>query len=350
MTLSPFRIFWIVVAALAAAESLWALFSDDPLAPLILDKISNLDIPDVQIPWLASAIASLGVLAWLILGARRLARQKTKSGNLEASGSESSPRRAITSQYEHPTGGRLPPDAGTLTFPPREKNTDTPVLEILRAKEEAMDGVGGRGWGLVIRNSSRDTARGCSARLETFDFETPISGLSLSFMPTDRPLHWAGQEKESYEIPGEQKAHLNVVYFERRHTDVVFSNDEIVTIAYLGTEQFRKQHNLAGDYPVLILLNITCEKSVPQYAVCRIAPDLVKSRIKAGLVKEAPFSLLWAGMEKRELSDFQSGEIVQRPADEKMPDWLALSCLFRLWTGNIDQLVPKVILRWQISE
>ena len=137
--------------------------------------------------------------------------------------------------------------------------------------------------------------------MEDIEFETPQGGLSLARWPRSRDLQWSGEvENDShYDIAGGQKAMLNLVYREYAETH------QAITLAYRGTRQFRLDHNLAPNDPILLLINITSEGKVPQYAICLLNMKAIASNIHQGLSGQYPVNLLYHGEQRRSLSEFQ---------------------------------------------
>ena len=186
------------------------------------------------------------------------------------------------------------------------ENSLIPKLQILGVKEEVTDNFG-RGWGIVVRNAGTSAASGCSARIEELAFETPKDRQSLGLLATDRPLHWAGQESESYEIPGGQTAHLNVVYSQRVKDTSTSSQEKFVTLAYRGDSEFQPIKSLSGEEPILALINISSDSTLPQYVVCKIVPSLMTDLILQGVTGDSPFSIEWKGDRRKPLQECQIG-------------------------------------------
>lgn len=175
-------------------------------------------------------------------------------------------------------------------------------LSVELVKEEEGGIPGSSGWGLIVRNCGTIKADGCSARIEEFAFQIPSPNFTLNRWPTDRPLHWAGQESGSYEIPGGQSAHLSVISSQHNPDN----QSRIATIAYRGDIEFRKSHALPnGHGPVLLLINLVCNEAIPQYIVCRILPELVVSTVVRGYSDDVALSVLCVTEARPSLSDFQ---------------------------------------------
>ncbi len=185
-----------------------------------------------------------------------------------------------------------------------------PPLDVLRPKEERT-GVGSNvGWGLVMKNPNTTfRAIACSALLEEIAPESSTSSLLLADIPTDRPFHWAtGGKGDSVDIAAGALAHLNVAYRERLEND---DNDDLVTLAYEASPEFRRQQHLPFDEPILVRLSITYDGSVPQYVVCRLNLQAMKNAIVQALIQENTFSLentfsiRYKGPEPKPLSQFR---------------------------------------------
>jgi hypothetical protein len=182
-----------------------------------------------------------------------------------------------------------------------------PVLELIGDKEEVGKYPLDRGWDLVIHNMGVDKALGCSARIEAIDFKFTDVGQMLKRWPTDRQLHWAGQEGETYDIPGGQTAHLNIAYF----GNISFPGQQInrrATLAYRGDETFRATHALPeGSSPMLVLINLVSDGQRPLYILCELDVAVMKDMILAGLSPErAPLKSLYFGPDRPALSDYRS--------------------------------------------
>jgi hypothetical protein len=169
---------------------------------------------------------------------------------------------------------------------------------VIEGPVETNMGQMGRGWGIRVRNRTLDFAEGCHGRLEDIELETPIAQWSMSRWPKDRDLHWSGQVEgaSDYEIAGGQTATLNVVSSDR---------SKVIKLAYRGTEEFRLEHKLSANLPLLILVNISNRGSIPQYAICRVDPEALASFLIQGISGREPFSLLWHGTERPKLIDYQ---------------------------------------------
>ena len=186
------------------------------------------------------------------------------------------------------------------------ENKMQPVLELVNEKEEAGKFPGDRGWGLVIRNRGVDKAVSCSARIEAIEFELTGTGQTLERWPIDRPLQWAGQEGEDYDIPGGQAAHLDIAYigaFGSWGPEV----NRRATLAYRGDEAFRVTHALPESVgPILLLINLVSEGQLPLYILCKLDVQVMKGMITGGLTERQPFKCLYFGSDRPTLSDFQS--------------------------------------------
>lgn len=175
-----------------------------------------------------------------------------------------------------------------------------PRLQIIEAVEANM-GRWGRGWSLLVQNSSPESAEECHGRLEDIVFESPPQGISLSMWPKHRDLHWSGQLENTYDykIPGGQTATLNVVY--RGY----INSKNTVTLAYRGTEDFRYDNRISYTAPVLLLVNITCRGAAPIFAICRIDVASLQNKILESIADRPPFQLLYHGTKRRNIREFQ---------------------------------------------
>lgn len=177
-----------------------------------------------------------------------------------------------------------------------------PCLEILDIAEQNMSWTGAS-WSVEIRNNGIQPARGCHGNLEDIEFETPQGELSLKRWPRGRDLQWSGQVENAsdYIIAGGQHAMLNLVYRDSA------ASDKTITLAYRGTEQFRLDHKLPQNDPILFLINITSEERVPQYAICLLDMKAIASDGYRAFSGRSPVMLLWHGEQRRSLSEFQKG-------------------------------------------
>lgn len=184
-----------------------------------------------------------------------------------------------------------------------------PILQIESVKEEDGPSLSSRGWGLIVRNTSTIKASGCSARIEEITFETANPSVTLSRYPTDRPLHWAAQQSETYEIPGRQTAHLNVVYTERP----TFRQTQVTLLAYIGADTFRQGFPLPDNVgPIWLSVNLVCDGANPQYVVCRVVPSLLNSLLTRGYSDDTPFRILWVSEIRPSLEEFQAIPILDQ--------------------------------------
>lgn len=177
-------------------------------------------------------------------------------------------------------------------------SSSEPCLEI-QGPQEANMGVGGRGWSLSVANNCSEPIEGCTAILEEIMFESPNDDFTLERWPKKRELHWSGQPDGvvGHRILSGQSAALNVVSCD---------NKSEVTLAYRSTERFRSDNNVAFDLPFLVLVNIAWKDSRPKYAICRVDPITLKSNIARGVTGKEPFLLIWQGLDRPKLKDFQS--------------------------------------------
>ena len=83
-------------------------------------------------------------------------------------------------------------------------------------------------------------------------------------MPRARDLGWSGQLENAsdYTIAGGQHAMLNLVNRDSA------APDRTITLAYRSTVQFRIEHKLSQNDPILLLISIISEGRVPLYAIC----------------------------------------------------------------------------------
>lgn len=181
-----------------------------------------------------------------------------------------------------------------------------PVLTFIEVRVEAGRLPDERGWGLVIRNIGTEVALGCSARIEALELEEVRPNQTMQWWPINRPLHWAGQETDSYNIPGGQSAHLNVAYCGH----IEHQTGQSVTLAYRAEESFRNAHTLPpGVGPILIMISVVSTGQSPQYAVCRLNISLMKNLIASGLARERseeePFQLLYFGANRPQIATYQ---------------------------------------------
>lgn len=173
-----------------------------------------------------------------------------------------------------------------------------PYLRVEQGKEEST-GTISRGWGLIVWADAESDALGIHAKLEAMTSEYVIESVPLDGWPTDRDLHWAGQIDDfDTKIPAGQSARLNVFYYDRTTKKVKLSY-------HRATEEFREQNSLLINLPLLILINIASEGRQPTFVVCRLDPKSASNLIYQGYANEAPFTLLWHGPERRQLSEFQ---------------------------------------------
>lgn len=201
----------------------------------------------------------------------------------------------------------------------RQLRLSQPLLEIGQVFE-TNKGHGGLGWGLVIHNRSSESAYECRANLEDLDFEIPSSELTLRKFPR-RDLYWTGQyDDKAYEIPVDQKATLNVMYFSHA---LQFENPMSLTLAYRASEEFRADNKLTMREPVLALININSRGYVPQFVVCRLDLEVARNRILRGVSGRDPLEILWQGSKRRRLSDFQreSSTLPLEMDDEDDPEF-----------------------------
>lgn len=174
-----------------------------------------------------------------------------------------------------------------------------PCLEILRITEQNV-GQTGAGWSLEIRNNGIEPAKGCHGNLEDIEFETPQGGLSLARMPRARDLGWSGQLENAsdYTIAGGQHAMLNLVNRDSA------APDKTITLAYRSTVQFRIEHKLPQNDPILLLINIISEGRVPLYAICLLDMKAIASNIYRAYSGRSPVTLLYHGEQRRSLREF----------------------------------------------
>lgn len=184
----------------------------------------------------------------------------------------------------------------------RQTERMKPCLEILDITETNI-GYTGAEWSLEIRNNGTEPARDCHGNLEDIEFESPPEGLSLKSWRKNHDLQWSGEVENasSFTIAGGQKAMLILV---SRDSDSANNN---VTLAYRGTEQFRLQYKLSQTDPILLLINITSEGKVPQYAICRLSMKDIASNMHRAYSKQLPVTLLYCGEQVRRLGEFQKG-------------------------------------------
>ena len=177
-----------------------------------------------------------------------------------------------------------------------------PRLEILGILETNV-GQTGAGWSLEIRNNGTQTAKECHGNLEDIEFETPHGTLSLARWPRGRDLQWSGEVENTshYDIAGGQHAMLSLVSRDSA------ASDNNITLVYRGTEQFRLNHKLSPNDPILLLINITSEGRIPLYAICLLDMEVIASNIYRGLSGQSPVTLLYHGEHWLSLSEFQKG-------------------------------------------
>lgn len=174
-----------------------------------------------------------------------------------------------------------------------------PCLEILRITEQNV-GQTGAGWSLEIRNDGIEPAKGCHGNLEDIEFETSQGGLSLARMPRARDLGWSGQLENAsdYTIAGGQHAMLNLVNRDSA------APDKTITLAYRSTVQFRIEHKLPQNDPILLLISIISEGRVPLYAICLLDIKAIASNIYRAYSGRSPVTLLYHGEQRRSLREF----------------------------------------------
>lgn len=177
-----------------------------------------------------------------------------------------------------------------------------PVLEFVIEREEAGHRPGEREWSLVIRNTGISPAMDCSPKVEEIAFEAPHPRMTLTMWPTGRPLHWAGQENDSFDIPGRQSVNLNVAYCGR----VPGRDGQHVTLAYRGDESFRFANSIPDAWgAILVLINLVSTGQCAQYLVCRLDIPVMRNPLLASTIGAQPFKCIHCGPDRPELSEFQ---------------------------------------------
>lgn len=176
-----------------------------------------------------------------------------------------------------------------------------PRLEIIGIRKQNVGAFGkGSGWGLMVKNNGIEPALTCRAIVEQIIPET--GSKALDEWPINRPLHWAGQSEgmDDFTILGGQTARLGIIYLDYESG----GQRNVITLAYRSNEQFRFLNYFLVDEPILLLLSITNEGTLPQYVVCRIDLEMITLDLVIEREDRPLFKIWCSGVEKPDLSEF----------------------------------------------
>ncbi len=211
-------------------------------------------------------VLALGILFWnAVLSPFRVWREETRK------------RQCVESQRDH--------KAAQLA---ELQCAISPGLEIIGDQEQILN-KRGRAFAIEVRNPGLKDVIGCHGRLLGLAFEDSEDTGTLDGKPRNRDLHWSGQVENAtaYDVPASQRATLNVIYADR-----VADKGQLVMLAYRGREEFRQDHALPQDRPILIWLRISSSERKPIDIVCRVNPDLVVNLAKQAYSGNKPFEIV----------------------------------------------------------